>query len=139
MVRYFIHEKMMMDTAKAYQTIYDTYNKSEADLALDLTGELRNLAFQNFIIYLMVAPYDNEKVDLLNIVNSQYTRELDQNETLSKYLRKFLSFEIMPFNDVEIEGQVKAYEPFKEDLTEHAKTHLQEYLRQLIQHNIRVI
>jgi len=72
----------------------------------------------------MIAPYDNEKVDLLNIVNSLYTRELDSNETLSKYLRKFLSFEIMPFNDQEIEEQVRQYEPFREDLTEHAKTHL---------------
>jgi hypothetical protein len=132
MVRYFIHEKMVMDTAKSYQTIYDTYNKSEPELALDMTNELRNIAFQNFIIYLMVAPYDNEKVDLLNIVNTLYTRELDQNETLSKYLRKFLSFEIMPFNAQEIEEQVRAYEPFREDVTEHAKTHLQEYLRQLI-------
>ena len=139
LLRYFIHEKMTIDTAKAYQTIYDTYNKSDAELNLDPTGELKNAAFQNFIIYLMIAPYDNEKVDLLNIVNSLYARELDQNETLSKYLRKFLSFEIMPFNDQEIEEQVRQYEPFREDQTEHAKTHLQEYLRQLIQHNIRVI
>lgn len=52
----------------------------------------------------MVAPYDNEKVDLLNIVNSLYTRELDENEALAKYLRKFLTFELMPFNDQEIES-----------------------------------
>ena len=124
LLKYFIHEKMTLDTAKAYQTIYDTYNKSDAELNLDPTGELKNTSFQNFIIYLMIAPYDNEKVDLLNIVNSLYTRELDSNETLSKYLRKFLSFEIMPFNDQEIEEQVRQYEPFREDLTEHAKTHL---------------
>ena len=124
LLKYFIHEKMTLDTAKVYQTIYDTYNKSDAELNLDPTGELKNTSFQNFIIYLMIAPYDNEKVDLLNIVNSLYTRELDSNETLSKYLRKFLSFEIMPFNDQEIEEQVRQYEPFREDLTEHAKTHL---------------
>ncbi len=34
---------------------------------------------------------------------------------------------------------MRGFEPLREDLTEHAKTHLQEFLRQLIQHNIRVI
>ena len=99
MTRYYIHEKMILDSAKAYQTIFDTYNKAAPEMNLDPSGELKAVAFQNFIIYLMVAPYDNEKVDLLNIVNSLYTRELDQNEVLSKYLRKFLTFELMPFND----------------------------------------
>ena len=51
----------------------------------------------------MVAPYTNEKVDLLNIADSLYTRELDSNELLAKFMRKFLSFELMPFNDKEIE------------------------------------
>lgn len=31
------------------------------------------------------------------------------------------------------------YGPFKADETEHAATHMQEFLRQLIQHNIRTI
>jgi len=45
MTRYYIHEKMILDTAKAYQTIYDTYNKSNPDLQLDPSGELRSVAF----------------------------------------------------------------------------------------------
>jgi hypothetical protein len=45
MIRYYIHEKMILDTAKAFQTIYDTYNKSDPELNLDTTGELKNLAF----------------------------------------------------------------------------------------------
>jgi hypothetical protein len=45
MVRYYVHEKMILDTAKAYQTIYDTYNKASADLNLDPTGELKTVAF----------------------------------------------------------------------------------------------
>jgi len=52
----------------------------------------------------MVAPFSNEKVDLLNIVDAMYGRELDQNELLARYLRKFLLFELMPFNDKEIEA-----------------------------------
>jgi hypothetical protein len=103
MVRYFVHEKMILDTAKAYQTIYDTYHKSNPDLNLDQTGDHKNIAFQNFILYLMVAPYTNEKVDLLNIAESLYARELDANELIAKFMRKFLTYELMPFNDKEIE------------------------------------
>ncbi len=139
MTRYYIHEKMILDVAKAYQTIYDTYNKSKPELNLDPMGELKSVAFQNFILFLMVAPYTNEKVDLLNIAESLYTRELDCNELIAKFMRKFLSYELMPFNDREIEAQFAVYEPFKSDLTEHAHTHMQDFLRQLIQHNIRVI
>jgi hypothetical protein len=76
----------------------------------------------------MIAPYSNEKVDLLNIVEAMYARELDQNELLAKFLRKFLTFELMPFNDKEIEEQVKNFEPFREE-TEHSHTHMQEFLR----------
>lgn len=86
----------------------------------------------------MASPYSNEKVDLLNIVNTMYTRELDETEALAKYLRKFLTFELMPFNDAQISQEVSAYEPFSAE-TEHHTTHLQEFLRQLIQHNVRVI
>jgi len=87
----------------------------------------------------MVSPYTNEKVDLLNIADSLYTRELDQNELIAKYMRKFLTYELMPFNDQEIEQQFSQFEPFRSDLTEHSSNHLQDFLRQLIQHNIRVI
>lgn len=44
----------------------------------------------------MISPYDNEKVDLMNIVESLYTRELDAHELIAKFLRKFLTFELMP-------------------------------------------
>ena len=82
---YYVHERATIEAAKAYQTIYDTYN------AIDATDEAKPSAFQNFVIYLMLSPYSNEKVDLLHIAEKNYARELDQNEMLSKFLRKFLT------------------------------------------------
>lgn len=35
MIRYFVHEKMHLDVAKSYQTIYDTYHKADPELSLD--------------------------------------------------------------------------------------------------------
>ena len=51
----------------------------------------------------MLTPHSNEKVDLLHIVDAMYARELEQNELLGKFLHKFLTFELLPFNDKEIE------------------------------------
>jgi 26S proteasome regulatory subunit N5 len=51
------------------------------------------------VLYLLIAPYDNEKVDLLNIVEAMYPRELEQEDTISKYVRKLLTFELMPMNE----------------------------------------
>tara|TARA_B110000977_G_C10842243_1_gene402490 strand:- start:402 stop:605 length:204 start_codon:yes stop_codon:yes gene_type:complete len=36
MIRYYIHEKMIMDACKSYQIIYDTIAKAEGDLADEL-------------------------------------------------------------------------------------------------------
>ncbi len=51
----------------------------------------------------MIAPYSNEKVDLLHIVETTYARELDLNEPIAKFLKKFLAFELLPFNEAEVE------------------------------------
>jgi len=112
MVQYYIHERMTLDTAKSYQIIYDTFAANPEEL--DPNGNERSHSFKNFLIYLLLSSYSNEKVDLMNIVQAKYTRELDQvdNEILSRYLRRFLTAELLPFNAQEVEQSVAQYEPF---------------------------
>lgn len=114
MIQYYIHEKMTLDAAKAYQTIFDTVNKADDEMKqkLDSEGKLIASSFQNFVIYVLNAPYDNEKVDLLNILEKSYARDLEKNEMLAKYVHKLLTFELMPLNEKEIEQQMMVYEPF---------------------------
>lgn len=134
MVRYFIHEKESLETSKAYQIIYDTINKAEGDeikATLDPTSEIRNNAFKNFILYLLISPYTSEKVDSLNLIEAMYPRELELNELLAKYVRKFLTFELMPLQEDDITQQMAAFEPFQEK-TLHSKNHLIEMIRQLV-------
>ena len=56
-------------------------HKSQSDQELtqkiDPTGAERKSSFQNFVLYLLISPYTNEKVDLLNIVEAMYPRELE--------------------------------------------------------------
>ena len=130
MIRYYVHEKMILDAAKAYQIIYDTIQKADEELAkkLDLTGKLKGTAFQNYTIYLLISPYDNEKVDLMNYLKEKYARELEQEDLLSRFVNKLLTFELMPLNEEEIEKQMSVYEPMQEK-TENSKSHMREFIK----------
>lgn len=39
MIQYYIHEKMVLEAGKAYQTIFDTINKAEAELKTELNTD----------------------------------------------------------------------------------------------------
>ena len=103
MVRYHVHEKDLLAASKAYQTIYDTINKAspELKLQLDPQGAELKVAFQNFVLYLLISPYNNEKVDLLNIVESLYAREEENEPEITRYVKKLLCYELMPVNQEE--------------------------------------
>ena len=135
LVKYFINEKEIMEVAKAYQTIYDTFKKASLDeilnATMDPTGAEKTKSFQNFVLYLLVSPYTEEKVNLLKVLEKTYARELEAEELLTKFVRKFLTFEICPFNEAEVEQQMLKFEPFLES-TKNSKTHLIELFRQMI-------
>ena len=71
-------------------------------------------------------------------LQAQYARELEQEDQLSRFVNKLLTFELMPLNEEEIEKQMSQYEPMQEK-TENNKSHMREFIKQLIQHNLRVI
>lgn len=87
MIRYYVHEKMIMDACKSYQTIYDTINKAEDELEKELNaldnGKLKKNSFDCFLIYLLISPYENDKVDLMNITKANYARGLEESAELA--------------------------------------------------------
>lgn len=139
-IEYYNHEKDTLEVAKCYHTIYDTMVKAEEDKECDFSysGEERNRNFQNFVVYLMITPYSNEQVDLLNIVNTRYSRELEANPTLEKFVHKFLVSELMHLNEASVKEQLGVYAPFQENV-EHHSAHMDSLFTQIIQHNLRVI
>ena len=56
------------------------------------------------MIYLLLSPYDNVKVDLMHILDSLYARDLEKNELLSRFIHKLLTYELMPLNEDEIQN-----------------------------------
>lgn len=134
--QYYIHEKLHIQTAKGFQTIFDTISKSKGEAA-NLT-DIKKLAFEGFVFYLLISPFSNEQVDLLNIVNTLYARELEQHVVINKFVQRFLASELIPLNEEEVKAVLIQYEPFKAP-TENHSNHFKEFIRQIIQHNLRVI
>jgi hypothetical protein len=51
-------------------------------------------------------------VTLLKEAETAYPRELEAEELISKFAKKFLTFEICPFSENEVEAQMIKFEPF---------------------------
>jgi 26S proteasome regulatory subunit N5 len=154
-IQYYNHEKDSLEVARCYQTIYNTIveaeqkKKSEEDQKMEEDGvkvpeelkfseEEKNDSFCNFVVYLMITSFSNEQVDLLNIINSRYARELEKNPNLEKFVHKFLTPELMPLNENEVKEELGGYEPFLEHI-ENCGEHMDSLFTQIIQHNLRVI
>jgi 26S proteasome regulatory subunit N5 len=131
LVHYHVHEKMHLEIAKNYQIILDVYSSKEG---LDTSqGESnKKHAFENFCLYLLVSPYGDERQALLKTVTEKYARQLDQNEMISFYVKKFLGAELIPLNEPQVEAQMTPYTPFKDAETENAGLHLRELVKQII-------
>lgn len=141
MIFYYVHEKMTMECAQAYQTIYDTImaaKEGEERQKLDPSGQFSKDCFNNFLIYLIITPHDKAKVDLLKTVQTKYARELEATEKLASFVNKLLTSELYPLNESEITQDLSRYSPFQ-DSTENHVLHTRSFIQQLIQHNIRVI
>jgi hypothetical protein len=76
----------------------------------------------------LISPYDNEKVDLMHILESLYARDLENNDLISRYVHKLLTYELMPLNETEIEEKMSTFDPFVEG-TENNKAHMREFIR----------
>jgi 26S proteasome regulatory subunit N5 len=64
MTKYYIHEKMIVDVAKSYKTIFDTLHAATEEQLPELQaiGITKDAAFENFVFYLLCSPYTDEKV-----------------------------------------------------------------------------
>ena len=118
--------------------IFETLEKQKDKEEVKSEDEISD-AFRNYILYLLISPQSQEKVDMLSDMEKKYPRLMEGEELLTKYVRRFLTFELVPMQENEIREQMQNFEPFQENKTMHAKNHMIELIRQMVQHNIRVI
>jgi len=135
MIAYYLHEKLHMDVAQAYKKIYDTLRNNDE---LEAKLHLRRSSFENYILYLSLAPYSSEKVNFLNITDKFYKKELEAIPILNELIRGLLTNEILPLYSEKLFQNVSVYEPFKEE-TKNCKLHFKALERGIIHHNLKVV
>ena len=84
-IKYYIHEKEYLESAKSFQIIYDTI-VSDKENKYNFSQDQKVSSFTNFVCFLLFSPYNNETVDLLNHVIKSYRRELSEHPILEKYV-----------------------------------------------------
>lgn len=137
MILYYLHEKQHIDIAKSYKSIYDTIKDNAT---LDAKLKIKKSSFENYVWFLLLAPYSNEKVDFLNITNTFYRKELEANPILDEHVKYYLAREVIPLYSDKLWQKVSNYEPFKKtDVMENAALHFECLQKELIHHNLKVV
>jgi 26S proteasome regulatory subunit N5 len=62
MVRFYSFESRYLDIAKCFEAVYDTEKVKQDE-------KLWSVVLKKLVVYLALAPYNHEQVDMLNRVN----------------------------------------------------------------------
>jgi len=129
MVEYYAHEGKYLEICRCYQQIYNTPIIKE-------DSEKWKPYMQLMLVFVILAPYDNEQSDLINRLS------LDPNlENIPFYrslLKRFLTDEIMPWPQIESQykEELLKLDAFK---ASNAATLWEDFKTRVIEHNIRVV
>ena len=130
MIKYYIHEKKLLDVSKRYKILYDfikeindKLEKIEKDkiemkpkvienyISAKKDNNLNEL-FQNYVLYLSICPPELETKNMLNELHLKYKKELDLDENILYIVEKRLSDDIILI-DNDLFKKFKDYEIFK--------------------------
>jgi len=131
MVVYWLHEKKFLEVCKCYLSIFNTpsVQADEPKWSAALTAH---------VIYLVLAPYDNEQADMLNKLNTLEAKKLDKVPVFKLLIKLFLRKELMawPLKD---DAALKDHPAFLDKPHEGASARWDMLKKRVVQHNIKVI
>ena len=142
LIFYNTHEKKFFDNAVCYKAIYDTLRdkeevrkKSPQTIDFDFSLNLKNL-LENYVMYLVIDTHSPEQVKHLLELQTKYADDLEQNPHLKNIVESILSRELISVDVVRYD--LGGLELFSGNV-ENTQHHVEQFRRQLIQHNIRII
>eukprot|EP00828_Plagiopyla_frontata_P017832 TRINITY_DN22_c0_g1_i2.p1 TRINITY_DN22_c0_g1~~TRINITY_DN22_c0_g1_i2.p1 ORF type:complete len:446 (+),score=71.10 TRINITY_DN22_c0_g1_i2:68-1405(+) len=148
---FYLHEDNYYECAICYKKIYDTIAtqqekpqiEEEKQNSLVLPNQLdfafnaspKN-TFENFVLYAIISKFTPEREQLLREIEQNYRVMLEQNPKLLFAVQQFLLTEIISTNRENY--NLVDMEIFSQGI-HNSNVHYEHFLKQLIQHNIRVI
>ncbi|EGR29077.1 26S proteasome protein, macropain, putative [Ichthyophthirius multifiliis] len=141
LVVYYNHENKYMEACNSYKQILDTLNdKNNQDIQFNTTLDFgfdctfQNI-FENMISFLIITKHTHEQVQLLNQLTTKYKHILERYSNLKHVVEQYLLEELISTNPSEYNiGDIWCFSK----APNHEK-HLQDFRKQLIQHNIRIV
>jgi len=142
LIFYYTHENKYFENAECYKAIYDTLrnkpevrSKSPAEIDFGFSLNLRNL-LENYVMYLVIDNHSPDQLKHLLDLQITYADDLEENPHLKGVVEAILSRELVSI-DTNSYG-LNNLELFSNKI-EHAQKHKDQFRKQLVQHNIRII
>merc|ERR1711972_864252 len=131
MVRYWLHEKKMLEVSKCYLAMYNT-EATKADES-KWTAVLTAHA-----LYLTLAQYDNEQEDMLHKLDTIEAKKMDKVPIFQQVVKIFLRKEIAAW-PLANEAEIKSHPVFQDTPHEGGAARWDMLKKRVVQHNIKVI
>eukprot|EP00386_Alphamonas_edax_P006765 GDKI01021764.1.p1 GENE.GDKI01021764.1~~GDKI01021764.1.p1 ORF type:complete len:493 (+),score=186.36 GDKI01021764.1:105-1481(+) len=130
MVRYFLHEEQIMDVCKSLWSSFNTKKVKES------SDKWQN-TLESYLLYLLLAPSDNEQKDMLHKCKEFERKKLEQIPVFKRLLTDFLTVELMPW-PLPYEAELKKHAVFQETPHEGGAKRWELFHKRITQHNIMV-
>jgi 26S proteasome regulatory subunit N5 len=126
-----VHDNTYLEVSKNSKFIFDTES-----VQADKTAYTK--ALEQVVIYLVLAPYDNEQSDMVARVAKE--TKLADVPKYNELLQGFIAQEILPWGkvDSDVGPSLKATPSFDQSTTEGLKRY-EDLRRRVVEHNIRVM
>ena len=155
MILYNLNENKFIEVSKCYKVLYDFYNEIELKikhsnpdnlLKLEtseryksiLTNLNKRILLVNYVLYLTICPPELETRNMLNELNLNYKKDIEENRDIKDIVQKHLSEDIIPITESLFMIYVNYPIFLKDQSNEKAVEHQKLFRKYLIQHNLTV-
>jgi 26S proteasome regulatory subunit N5 len=131
MVRYWLHEKKLLDVSKSYLAMFNTkiVQEDEAKWKPILTAH---------VVYLTLAMFDNEQADMLHKLDTMEAKKLDKVPVFKQLVKIFIRKELAPW-PLKDDAELHAHAVFQDAPHEGGADRWIMFRKRLMQHNIKVV
>ncbi|KAJ1844214.1 proteasome regulatory particle subunit, partial [Coemansia sp. RSA 2703] len=131
MIQYDLHEENYLEVCRHYQQVYNTPSVQE-------DAQKWPVVLQNVVLYLVLAPYDNEQSDMLHRVQGDH--RLEKLELCAQLAKSFSTMELTRWPAVEAVygAEFQATDVFS-SATDEGRVRWGVLRDRVIEHNVRVV
>lgn len=131
MIKLNLHEKKWLDVSKCYHSMYGTSVVQAEDASWRANLE-------QYVLYLLLASYDNEQNDLLHKVKVAERKKLEKVDWLHALVEQFLTVELIAW-PLPNEAQLRAHCVFTDSPYVGGEERWQRLRKRVTQHNLKVV